>query len=186
MLGQGGEHQQALPSPIALPSLSSTWRIPGSGRVAQPGLVAVRPGSGEIMIAPVSVCHQVSTTGHRSPPMTSWYHSQALGLIGSPTVPSRRRLDRSCLLGSSPPSSCRPGSPSARCRTASPCSARRSPTRRPMRVVGRTLVHHARRPVDHRPVDDVAVPGDPADVGGHQNTSLSAQVEHLRGRRADP
>jgi hypothetical protein len=28
------------------------------------------PGSGEIMIAPVSVCHQVSTTGQRSPPIT--------------------------------------------------------------------------------------------------------------------
>jgi hypothetical protein len=28
------------------------------------------PGSGEIMIAPVSVCHQVSTIGQRSPPMT--------------------------------------------------------------------------------------------------------------------
>ena len=53
------------------------------------------PGSGVIMIAPVSVCHQVSTIGQRSPPTTLWYHSHALGLIGSPTVPSRRSLDRS-------------------------------------------------------------------------------------------
>ena len=42
------------------------------------------------MIAPVSVCHQVSTIGQRSPPMTWRYHIQASGLIGSPTEPSSR------------------------------------------------------------------------------------------------
>ena len=47
------------------------------------------------MIPPVSVCHQVSTIGQRPPPMTFQYHSHALGLIGSPTVPSRRSLERS-------------------------------------------------------------------------------------------
>ena len=44
--------------------------MPGSGCVHEPGLVAVTPGSGEIMMAPVSVCHQVSTIGQRSPPIT--------------------------------------------------------------------------------------------------------------------
>jgi len=77
--------------------------MPGSGLVALPGLVAVTPGSGEIMIAPVSVCHQVSTIGQRSPPMTLWYHSQAFGLIGSPTVPSRRSEERSWRAGCSGP-----------------------------------------------------------------------------------
>jgi hypothetical protein len=48
------------------------------------------------MIIPVSVCHQVSTTGVRPPPMWSRYHTQASGLIGSPTVPSSRSDDRSC------------------------------------------------------------------------------------------
>ena len=67
--------------------------------MAEPGLVAVMPGSGVIMIAPVSVCHQVSTIGQRSPPITLWYQSQAFGLIGSPTEPSRRREDRSCSPG---------------------------------------------------------------------------------------
>ena len=43
--------------------------MPGNGLVADPGFSVVRPGSGVIMIAPVSVCHQVSTTGQRSPPM---------------------------------------------------------------------------------------------------------------------
>src|SRR5207248_3691494 len=87
-----------------LPWLSTTSAItPGSGRVALPGLVGIAPGSGEIMIAPVSVCHHVSTIGHFPLPMTSWYHIHASGLIGSPTVPSRRRLDRSCFFGHSSP-----------------------------------------------------------------------------------
>ena len=56
---------------ISFPSSSkSAADTPGSGRVAEPGLAGVMPGSGEIMIAPVSVCHQVSTMGQRSPPMT--------------------------------------------------------------------------------------------------------------------
>ena len=79
--------------------------MPGSGKVAEPGFSVVTPGSGLIMMAPVSVCHHVSTTGHRPPPMCSWYHIQASGLIGSPTEPSRRRLDRSCLAGSRRPTS---------------------------------------------------------------------------------
>ena len=55
------------------------------------------------MIPPVSVCHQVSTIGQRLPPMCSWYQIQASGLIGSPTVPSSRRVDRSCRAGCSAP-----------------------------------------------------------------------------------
>ena len=77
--------------------------MPGSGNVADPGLVVVAPGNGLIMIPPVSVCHHVSTTGQLSPPMFSRYHIHASGLIGSPTDPSRRSDDRSCLAGSSAP-----------------------------------------------------------------------------------
>src|SRR5215208_2588508 len=72
---------------------------PGSGVVALPGFVSVTPGSGEITIAPVSVCHHVSTTGQRLPPIFSRYHIHASGLIGSPTEPSRRRRERSCFSG---------------------------------------------------------------------------------------
>ncbi len=58
------------PTGIGSPlSFRTSALIPGNGRVAEPGLVEVSPGSGVIMIAPVSVCHQVSTTGQRSPPM---------------------------------------------------------------------------------------------------------------------
>src|SRR5689334_3440129 len=68
---------------------------PGSGLVAEPGLVGVAPGMGEIMVEPVSVCHQVSMMGQRSFPITRWYQSHAAGLMGSPTVPSKRMEDRS-------------------------------------------------------------------------------------------
>src|SRR5436189_6062721 len=59
--------------------------MPGSGRVQEPGFVGVAPGSGLIMIAPVSVCHHVSTIGQRSFPIMRWYHIHASGFIGSPT-----------------------------------------------------------------------------------------------------
>ena len=69
--------------------------MPGNAFIAAPGLVAVMPGNGEHMMAPVSVCHQVSTIGQRLPPMFSRYHIHASGLMGSPTVPRSRKLDRS-------------------------------------------------------------------------------------------
>ena len=73
--------------------------MPGKGLVAEPGLSVVSPGSGAIIMAPVSVCHQVSTTGQRPPPMFCQYQTHASGLIGSPTVPISRSDDMSCLLG---------------------------------------------------------------------------------------
>jgi hypothetical protein len=105
MPGQGRRRTSSpsLPSTGSPASSTTAASIPGSGRVAEPGLVAVIPGSGEIMIWPVSVCHQVSTIGQRSPPMTLWYQSHALGLIGSPTEPSRRSELRSCRSGCSTP-----------------------------------------------------------------------------------
>ncbi len=87
-----------------MPSSSTTFaEIPGSGVIAAPGLAAVRPGSGEIMIDPVSVCHQVSTIGAEFAPITSRYQRHASGLIGSPTLPSTRMLDRSWAAGISLP-----------------------------------------------------------------------------------
>ena len=73
--------------------------MPGKGWVAEPGFRVVIPGSGEIMIAPVSVCHQVSTTGQRPPPMCCQYQTHASGLMGSPTEPSSRRR-ATCRAGS--------------------------------------------------------------------------------------
>ena len=83
--------------------LKTAASMVGKGLVALPGLRVVTPGSGVIMIIPVSVCHQVSTTGVRLPPMCSRYQIQASGLIGSPTVPRTRSEDRSCFSAYSVP-----------------------------------------------------------------------------------
>src|SRR5450755_127471 len=87
-------------SPLRVTTSAS---IPGSGFVAEPGVVATAPGTGEIRMQPVSVCHQVSTIGQRLPPITSRYHIHASGLIGSPTVPNKRNDERSCFFGHSSP-----------------------------------------------------------------------------------
>ena len=103
-----GHGLRSVRKPCSVPASSPSWvttcaSIPGSGVPALPGLASWIPGSVVIMIAPVSVCHQVSTIGHFSAPITLWYQSHAFGLIGSPTVPSRRSDDRSCLPGCSAP-----------------------------------------------------------------------------------
>src|ERR1700736_3505187 len=72
-------------------SSTTAGSTPKNGSVALPGLVGIAPGSGVIMIAPVSVCHQVSTIGQRPAPIVSRYHIQASGLIGSPTDPRSRK-----------------------------------------------------------------------------------------------
>ena len=65
----------------ALPSSSTmSASMPGSGSVHEPGLVGVTPGIGEIMIAPVSVCHQVSTIGQRPLPITRVIPHPGLGI----------------------------------------------------------------------------------------------------------
>ena len=43
--------------------------MPGSGPHAEPGFVSVTPGKGDIIIDPVSVCHQVSTIAQFSFPI---------------------------------------------------------------------------------------------------------------------
>src|SRR5579875_1782808 len=99
MLGQGLAMTRRPPCPggTGWPSLDTIFgTMPKKGLVAEPGLVAIAPGTGAIMCAPVSVCHQVSTMGQRSRPISRWYHIQASGLIGSPTVPSSRRLASEC------------------------------------------------------------------------------------------
>src|SRR5215471_14387232 len=80
-------------SPFSSTTAGST---PKNGSVALPGLVGTAPARGVIRIEPVSVCHHVSTMGQRPPPIFLWYHIQASGLIGSPTVPNKRSDDRSC------------------------------------------------------------------------------------------
>ena len=61
-----------LVAPCSSTPLSSTsaGSMPKNGKLAEPGLSAVAPGSGVIMMPPVSVCHQVSTIGQRLSPTT--------------------------------------------------------------------------------------------------------------------
>src|SRR5687768_6291032 len=84
-------------------SFTMSASMPGNGNVAEPGLHTVWPGSGVMRMCPVSVCHHVSTTGQRPPPMTFQYQTHASGLMGSPTLPRSRSDDRSQRAGYSSP-----------------------------------------------------------------------------------
>ena len=97
------------------------------------------------MIAPVSVCHHVSTIGQRSPPIVWWYHIHASGLIGSPTEPSRRRRDRSCFAGHSvAPVHERADGGRRGVEDRDAVALDDLPEAILLRPVGRALVHHAR------------------------------------------
>src|SRR6476660_4153648 len=91
MQGQGLSMTRYQPSPLPTGTPSSFTTA------------ALTPGNGEIMMPPVSVCHQVSTMGQLLCPMVSRYHIQASGLIGSPTLPSTRSEQRLYLAGMSAP-----------------------------------------------------------------------------------
>src|SRR5512137_1304558 len=75
---------------------------PKKGRVAEPGLRGTT-GVGVSWNIPVSVCHQVSMMGQRPLPMTRWYHFQASGLMGSPTEPRMRSVERAWRFGHDSP-----------------------------------------------------------------------------------
>src|SRR6185437_1495104 len=93
-----------LPSDTGEPScFTMSGTMPKNGLLAEPGLLDTAPGIVEIMMPPVSVCHQVSTIGQRSFPITFEYHIHVCGLIGSPTLPSNRRLSSLCRFGNSSP-----------------------------------------------------------------------------------
>ena len=161
--------------------------MPGNGTVAEPGLVVVRPGSGVIMIAPVSVCHQVSTIGQRPPPMFSWYQSQARGLIGSPTEPSSRsELEVVLLDVLDAPLHAGADRGRGRVEDRHLVALDDLPPAVLGRVVGRALVHHDGRAVGERAVDDVAVAGDPADVGGAPVDVVVLEVEDELVGGGDP
>ncbi|MNV47164.1 hypothetical protein D3C71_1390230 [compost metagenome] len=61
----------AAPSSGSPSALTNAGCTPKNGSVAEPGFRSTAPGSGEIRMPPVSVCHQVSTMGQRESPTTS-------------------------------------------------------------------------------------------------------------------
>ena len=159
----------------------SRRRCRGAGTSRCRASAVVAPGSGLIMIAPVSVCHHVSTTGQRPPPMCCQYQIHASGLIGSPTDPSRRSDERSCASGycvAPLHERADRGRRGVEDRDAVPLDDRPEPVL--VRVVRRALVHDARRAVRERAVDDVGVAGDPADVGrAPVDVGVGVQVEDV-------
>ncbi len=153
--------------------------MPGNGCVHEPGLVAVAPGSGEIMMAPVSVCHQVSTMGQRLRPMCSWYHIQASGLMGSPTEPSNRSFDRSYLrrdVVAELHERADRGRRGVENRHAALLDD--FPETSGVRRGGTAFVDHHAGAGGQRAVGHVAVPGHPADVGGAPEDVVIVEIEH--------
>ncbi len=65
--------------------------MPGIGRPIEPGRTSMA-AKFAIMMPPVSVCHQLSWNGR---PKTSWLHTTASGLSGSPTLARKRSARRS-------------------------------------------------------------------------------------------
>ena len=119
--------------------------------------------------------------------MCSWYQTHASGLIGSPTDPSSRSVDRSCCLRVlRPPLHVRADRRRRRVEDRHPVALRDLPPAVAVREVRRALVHHAGRAVAERAVDDVAVAGDPADVGrAPEDVGLRLQIEDVVVRRRD-
>ena len=102
--------------------------------------------------------------------------------MGSPTVPSRRRLVRSC--GCDPLHA--PGHEGAdggggAVKNGDLVAIDNFPEAIALREVRSAFVHHDAGAVGKRAVDDVAVAGDPADVGGAPIDVVIAQIENQSG-----
>src|SRR4051812_10035305 len=95
-----------VPGSTGLP-FSSTIAVsmPGTAKVAEPGFIGIVSIHVHILsiIPPVSVCHHVSTIGQLSLPIVLKYQDQTSGFIGSPTVPSSLRDERSNEFGIASP-----------------------------------------------------------------------------------
>ena len=162
--------------------------MPGNGNVALPGFVVVTPGSGVIRIIPVSVCHHVSTTGRAIAADVLAVPHPGLGVDRLPDRtedPQRRQVVLRRELRALLHERADRGRRAVQDRDLVVLDD--LPPAVPGRRVGRALVQHAGRRVGERPVDDVAVAGDPADVRGAPVHVVRLEVEdHLVGvRRAE-
>ena len=154
-------------------------RCPGTGTWHSPVSSSVTPGSGVIMIWPVSVCHQVSTIGRAVAADVLVVPQPRLGvdrLADRAEQPQRREVvacrERLALLHEGADR----GRGAVQDRDLVVLDD--LPPAIPGRRVGRALVQDAGRRVGERPVDDVAVAGDPADVGGAPVDVVGLDVEH--------
>ena len=131
------------------------------------------------MMAPVSVCHQVSTTGHRPPPMWVGVPHPGLrvdGLAHRAEHPERGQVVALGVLGA--PLHERADGRGGAVEDGHPVALDDRPPAVTVGEVRRALVHHRGGPVGQRPVDDVAVTGHPADVGrAPVDVALGMEVE---------
>ncbi len=170
-------------------SSTTAASTPGNGFVAAPGLIVVTPGSGVMHDHP----------GLRLPPGVD--DGQTIGADVLAVPDPRLRVDR-LADGSEqperrevvlrrvlrPPLHVRPDRRRRRVQDRDAVALDDVPPAILVGEVGRALVEDARRAVAERPVDDVAVSGDPADVRrAPVDVGVRLQVEDVvvGGRRAD-
>ncbi len=151
-----------------LPAASTISGItPKNGRVAEPGFSLIAPGSGVMRMPPVSVCHQVSTIGQRLFADDAVIPFPGLGIdrladrAEQPQGRAARLLHRLFAGAHQRADRGRRGVEDVDLVLVDdfPEAAHR-------RIVRNALEHQRRRAVGERAVDDVAVAGHPADVGG--------------------
>ncbi|MDQ1169977.1 hypothetical protein QE392_001781 [Microbacterium proteolyticum] len=117
-------------------------------------------------MAPVSVCHHVSTMGVLSPPMISRYQTHASGVDGladRTQQPQRRQVE--LLRNVAADLHERPDGRRSGVEDGDAVLLDQLPPASGMRRVGGSLVQQLRRAVGERSVRHIRVAGDPADVG---------------------
>ena len=170
-----------------LPSASTiSGTTPKNGRVAEPGLSLVAPGSGVIRMPPVSVCHQVSTIGqrlvadHAVIPLPGFRIDRLADRAEQPQALARGLLHRLVAGLHQRADRGRRGVEDVDLVLVDDV-----PEPRIVGIVRHALEHQRGGAVGQRPVEDVAVAGDPADVGGAPVDVAVVIVEHvlMRHRR---
>ncbi len=139
-------------------------------------------------MAPVSVCHQVSTIGTAPLADVLVVPDPGFGvdrLADRPHQAQRGQIVLVDVLVS--PLHERPDRGGGGVEDGHPVVVDDLPETVEIGVVGGTLVDDRGGPVGQRPVDDVAVPGDPADVGGAPvHVAVGFEVEHQGVGGGDP
>ena len=140
--------------------------MPGIGSVPDPGLAGTAPGIGAMRMPPVSVCHQVSTMGQRPLPITRLIPFPGGGIDrladGAEQAEARKIVRVGPMVALADQRADRGG---RSVENADAILLDDAPPAVELRIIGSAFVHHAGRAGRERPVDDVAVAGDPADIG---------------------
>ena len=178
---------EASPS-STLPSPStSCGSMPKKGRPAEPGFIAWAPGRVVIMIPPVSVCHQVSTIGTAAVADRPPVPEPGLGI--DRLADRAEQADRAeIVLLHRPFALAHQGADRGRggVEDVDLVPLDRVPEAAAVRIVRHAFEHEAGRAVGERAVDDIAVAGDPADIGGAPEDLAGPVIEHIMEGRRGP